>query len=906
MGSRSSHLRAKVVALLVSLAALWVFAAWVTLRDGLNLLWVQTYNTHIAQPMDPLLLELQRERQQSVVYLANRNSQRHQELESTRDRVRTLAKEFSDKATSLRARMASGSELEQRIDELIGGLDELARTRQAVDDGDIDRASTVQAYSTVLDTLFLVYDSLGQLDQPEIAKDTANLIELNRGRELLAQENALISGVIAAGRMSPEEYTRFVHLVGARRHTLETTVVRLPDADRARYQQMASGAAFKQLLAVEDALLQNSRPGGNLLVDAATWQSSVDPVLADLREVVIAGGDDVVDRAAPFAAGVIIRMVLAAGLGLVTVIASIVVSVTTARELLGQLERLRDAAWRLANDRLPDVVERLGRGEKVDVAVEAPPLEFGNDEIGQVGQAFNAVQETAIRTAVEQAELRRAVRDIFLSLARRTQALLHRQLTLLDQMERRETDPDDLEALFRVDHLATRMRRNAENLIVLSGANAGRTWRRSVPMIDVIRGAVAEVEDYTRVTVLPVGPEGLVGRAVGDVIHLLAELIENALSFSPPHTPVHVRGEMVANGYVIEIEDRGLGMTEEDRAAANERIASHPEFRLTDGAAQLGLYVVSRLTERHGVRVQLKESPYGGITAVVLIPLNLVTKEAGDSDPASPLATRPAVAAAIAAGQPGEARAATGTLTQVSARPTGQRANEPDWNSPTVAVPQQRRPEPDPAAATEATTGATAAETTASGTAASKADAAQTATAEADAPAGTTAPEAGPAASSVASPSAVAATAATQPGTTATQPSATAAAPSPTAPATASPAAPTSAPVTTYTPSGLPVRVRQAPAARAARRNAATPEKAHAGTDSPRAPEQIRRMVSSYQSGSRRGRSDAARLMAAEAGAPAGPNVHDQPGGSRNGAAAPPDDAKSPPGNSTSSPDSSD
>ncbi len=187
-------------------------------------------------------------------------------------------------------------------------------------------------------------------------------------------------------------------------------------------------------------------------------------------------------------------------------------SITTARALVAQLQRLRDAAHQLADERLPAVVERLQRGEKVDVAVEAPPLDFGSDEIGQVGQAFNAVQETAVRTAVEQAELRRNVRDVFLNLARRTQALVHRQVTLLDEMERRQEDADELEDLFRVDHLATRMRRNAENLIVLSGATPGRGWRRNVPMVDVARAAVQEVEDYTRVKVMPFGSVALAGR----------------------------------------------------------------------------------------------------------------------------------------------------------------------------------------------------------------------------------------------------------------------------------------------------------------------------------------------------------------------------------------------------------
>jgi signal transduction histidine kinase len=342
--------------------------------------------------------------------------------------------------------------------------------------------------------------------------------------------------------------------------------------------------------------------------------------------------------------------VLLGVLGLAAVIASIIISVTTARQLVRQLERLRNAARDLASYRLPRVVERLQQGEQVDVKQEAPPLEFGSDEIGQVGEAFNQVQETAIRVAVEQAELRRSVRDVFLSLARRSQALLHRQLGLLDAMERRATDSEELAELFRIDHLATRMRRNAENLIVLSGATAGRAWRKPVPMVDVLRGALAEVEDYTRVTVLPVGNASLLGRAVGDVIHLLAELIENAVSFSPPQTTVRVGGSVVGYGFAIEIEDRGLGMSPEELAAANEQLRDPPEFRLTS-TARLGLYVVAKLAERHGIRVRLTESAYGGTTAIVLLPGAILADDGTDGgaplDPSQLDSYRPAQLAGV-------------------------------------------------------------------------------------------------------------------------------------------------------------------------------------------------------------------------------------------------------------------
>jgi signal transduction histidine kinase len=376
------------------------------------------------------------------------------------------------------------------------------------------------------------------------------------------------------------------------------------------------------LRGLEDRVIERNG-NGPLPVSTAAWRAAVDPVVSELRDLERELTTSTVALAGQARAGVLMRLGLAGGLGLIAVIASIIISITTARSLTRQLERLRTAALDLARHRLPRVVERIRLGERVDVAAEAPPLPGGTDEIGMVADAFNTVQRTAIEVAVEQAELRRGVRDVFLNLARRTQALVHRQLTVLDGMERRVTNPEDLADLFRVDHLATRMRRNAENLIVLSGAMPGRGWRHPVPVVDVIRGATAEVEDYSRVTVLPIGSAGLVGRAVGDVIHLLAELIENATSFSPPETVVQVSAQMTAKGYAIEVEDRGLGMIEEDLAAANEQVVNPPEFNLSS-TARLGLYVVGRLASRHGIRVSLRESPYGGTTAIVLIPAHLV------------------------------------------------------------------------------------------------------------------------------------------------------------------------------------------------------------------------------------------------------------------------------------------
>ncbi|MDG4766718.1 nitrate- and nitrite sensing domain-containing protein [Solwaraspora sp. WMMD406] len=809
MVSRSSRLRTKIVALLVSLCALWAFAAWVTLRDGLNLLWVQTYDSEIYQPSEPLLLGLQAERRLAAEYLGDPSERRRAALDdSIRDNSQ-LARDFQTSARSWRAELAAGDELRSRVAETVSLLEGLGTTRTAVQAADLDRSDAEAAYTATIDAFFHMFDALGNLDERDIADDTAALIDLNRARELVSQQDALIAGVLAADRLTAAEYTRFVQLVGAERFLIDSTVPRLPDRDQTRYADLVDSGGHQGLRTTQERIVSTSRAGAPLPVDGTDWNSATESTLGELHTIVLAGGDDLVDRAAPVAIGVLLRLLLAAGLGMFAVIASIIMSITTARAIVAQLERLRDAAHQLAEERLPGVVERLGRGEEVDVAGEAPPLEFGNDEIGQVGRAFNRVQETAVRTAVEQAELRRSVRDVFLSLARRTQALVHRQLTLLDAMERREDDADKLEELFRVDHLATRMRRNAENLIVLSGSTPGRTWRRDVPMVDVLRGAIAEVEDYTRVTVLPVGPVALAGRTVGDVIHLLAELIENALSFSPPHTTVQVKGQLVANGYAVEIEDRGLGMSDDERDAANERVASHPEFRLSS-TVRLGLFVVSRLTERTGIRIHLKESPYGGTTAVVLIPLDLivVTADDGSGDDGS--------------GDDGSA--AHGSADDGVA--DAHRRSDP---APEAASTNAGHgPEPEIAAARpqrHQTIRAVASVVTASPPPAASAGP------SVDTPTGSLA---GPLAGSLTD-----------------------------TPSTAPPAARSS----TYTPSGLPVRVRPTigppPAAAPPRPTGGlTDDTADLTGGTSRPPEQVLRMMSAYQSGTRQGRSDAARLGA--------------------------------------------
>jgi PAS domain S-box-containing protein len=239
-----------------------------------------------------------------------------------------------------------------------------------------------------------------------------------------------------------------------------------------------------------------------------------------------------------------------------------------------------------------------------------------------------------IRDVTEQAALRKSIGDLLHNLARRSQGLVDRQLELIDELERKEADPDRLDELFRMDHLATRMRRNVENLIVLSGVDQRRRWSASVPLGDVVEAAVAEVEDYSRVQVAGIHDLALAGQAASDVAHLLAELVENATSFSSPTTMVEVSGGPAGNGYVLEIEDHGIGMSDAELDEANRRLAE-PLAADVAVSRMMGFHVVGRLAARHGIRVQLRQRWFGGVTALVLLPAALL-RSAGEHPAMAP------------------------------------------------------------------------------------------------------------------------------------------------------------------------------------------------------------------------------------------------------------------------------
>ncbi len=307
----------------------------------------------------------------------------------------------------------------------------------------------------------------------------------------------------------------------------------------------------------------------------------------------------------------------------------------TARSMSRSMQRLRTAAFDVAEQRLPSLVDQLSRTDpgRVDTRVEPIPI-TSRDEIGEVARAFDQVHREAVRLASEQALLRGNVNAIFTNLSRRNQGLIERQLTLITDLENNEADPDQLENLFKMDHLATRMRRNGENLLVLAGEEPGRRWNQPVPLIDVLRAAASEVEQYERIELSGVPETEIHGTAVSDLVHLLAELLENATSFSSPQTKVRVTATRLPDGRImVEIHDKGIGLTAEDFADINHKLANPPTVDVAV-ARRMGLFVVGRLADRHGIRVQLRPSgEQAGTTSLVMLPENITHGGGGEPSP---------------------------------------------------------------------------------------------------------------------------------------------------------------------------------------------------------------------------------------------------------------------------------
>ncbi len=651
---RPRTVRAKIVCLLmvpvVSLLALWAYATVSTAQDISRLRQSQRVDAEVRTPVTAAVTALQSERAAAVRYATDPAAGRDGDLKALAERTdaAVAALRLGDHGT-----VADGQELPpgvgQRLEAFVAGAEELRTLRTAVLDGRADWEETYGRYTGTISAAFSVGGALSGIQDAGLGSDARVLLEFARAGEALAQEDVVLGGAHTAGRLDAERLRLFTGAVDTRRALTASAAADLRGPERAAWQRLSESSAFATLTATEDKVLAARGSGARAVAaaPAATWRPAHTRVQNGMRTIEADAGREVADRADPFTRGLLTPAGAAVLFGLAAVAATLVISVRIGRGLVVELVSLRNGALDIARRKLPEAMRRLRAGDEIDIHAEAPPGPPAEDETGQVAEALTTVHRAALHAAVERAELASGISGVFVNLARRSQILVHRQLSLLDSMERRSDDPNELSDLFRLDHLTTRMRRHAESLIILSGAAPGRAWRTPVSLTDVVRAAVSEIEDYARVEVRRLAETAVVGTAVADLTHLLAELVENAAQFSPPHTRVRVTGEPVGNGYAVEVEDRGLGMGKDTLAEANRRIAQSEALDLFD-SDRLGLFVVSRLAARHGVKVHLRTSPYGGTTAVVLLPTALLhnaqpERSARDQAAPDPAAPNPAV-----------------------------------------------------------------------------------------------------------------------------------------------------------------------------------------------------------------------------------------------------------------------
>ncbi|MET8027370.1 nitrate- and nitrite sensing domain-containing protein [Streptomyces avermitilis] len=618
--------RARIVALalapVIALMGLWSFAMVSVTGELRGLVRVQGVYEDFGTPVDTAIGQIQIERRLSAGYLgADHRTARALDLMEQQHRTDLTV-------TALREAIRDGDRdrLSDRqrhaLDAMLDSTGRLEELRDRVLSRDITWDRAVAEYSALVEPGFDVESTLTALQAGQLAREAQVVIELVRVREFVSREDALVAGARAAGTLTDRQYDALTATIEDRRVFERTYVPDLPSDSRALFEEFRRGAVHRALTRGEDALLRAGADRAGEAVAADSWRTTTDRAVKRYMRLCTRSAVNSADRGRAFAYRELAKAAVVGLLGLAAVGLSLWFAVRGARRISHRLELLRDAADLLTTHQLPDVMTRLSAGEDVDAVAEAPPLADGElrpDEIGQVGRSFNTARLAAVEAAVKQAGLRRGLFAVLLNIARRNQALVHRQLKLVDTLERRTEDPDVLEELFRIDHLTTRMRRHAESLIILSGAAPGRRWRRPVPVADVVASAVGEIEDYARVVVPPMPEVGVAADAVADVVHLIAELAENATVFSPPHTRVTMRCGRARGGFVLEIDDRGLGLGPDQIEEAHRTLTGPDDFDPTRHD-RLGFYVVGRLAARHGIEVTLCRSPYGGTTAVVLLP----------------------------------------------------------------------------------------------------------------------------------------------------------------------------------------------------------------------------------------------------------------------------------------------
>ncbi|MGV9359509.1 nitrate- and nitrite sensing domain-containing protein [Amycolatopsis sp. NPDC003731] len=614
----------------VALAGYLIYDA-VTARD---------YTSRIRNseaPAIPFFAALQQERQATLSLLAGQSNQRAV-LAAVRPKTdATAAKEIDNLRENFADYDNTPPSVQKNIATFFGLFQQLPQTRQAVDSGQMQIGQAFAYYNKLFDQFTDGVAGLAQNARgAQNAYDRLTAIPLFTAADAMQRSDALAAAGLAAGGLSNDDFRAYVGQVGAYHAQLDASAPKMIPDVKAKYDQLLASQPWQAVTQVETAFLRGDL--SKLPVPQDQWRAAARQVGDALMGIFILQSSNASQAAINDADSTFTESLIAGVIAVLFAVFVVFVAVRLSNRLIGRLHRLREDTLDAAEVRLPELVARVQAGEPVDLEEGGHFLDHGTDEIGQVADAFNKAQQTAIAAAIDEAKTKEGTKTVFLNIAHRSQVIVHRQLKVLDQAERKQEDPDQLDTLFQLDHLSTRARRNAENLIILGGGQPGRQWRNPVGLAELVRGASAETEDFARVKTAVLPQIAIRGPVVGDLVHLLAELIDNATSFSPPQSRVEIRGNVVGKGVVIEVEDQGLGLEPDQTEEINAMLADPPDFGIMalSDEPRLGLFVVARLAARHGIQVHLRESAYGGTRAIVLVRTDLLAPLA-ESEPEQPI-----------------------------------------------------------------------------------------------------------------------------------------------------------------------------------------------------------------------------------------------------------------------------
>ncbi|WP_422771813.1 nitrate- and nitrite sensing domain-containing protein [Plantactinospora sp. WMMC1484] len=601
----------------------------------------------LAQASGGLVHELQDERAGAVLLLGSRNDA---DRKTNRETYSKVHPEVDRAKAPYSERRAQLDELPANFDALLGqidqGLADLPGIRSQVINSKLKLTDAAQSYEGLINDLLNIRDLASQLAGDSSLSDRMRAAAANaRGKEFLSMRRVVVHRALIDNRLTAALQTDYIATETGQQQALQTFKAIATGPESAFYDETVTGADVREVDSYGGWIRgRTDESMSDAPFDAEDWDSAMLGNAELIRAVEGRLDSDVLAEASALRDDVQRQVFLETGLLLSMLLLAVLFAYLVARSMARSLRELRHGALSIAQYGLPHAVSRLrdpqvmGQMSPVQAANQiAEPLPVrSKDEFGQVTEAFNAVHLEAVRTAAEQAALRASVATMFVNLARRSQILVDRLIGHLDRLERGEEDPDRLAELFQLDHLATRMRRNDENLLVLAGADSTRVQREPAALIDVLRAAQSEVEHYTRIEFGTVDRDIEVqASAVNDLVHLVAELFDNATAFSPPDSQVMVEARRVGDRATLFVEDRGIGITAEQLQDLNERLATPPAVDVTV-SRMMGLVVVARLASRHGVIVELRPGHDRGTVADVTLPASMLIPRALSGRPQQP------------------------------------------------------------------------------------------------------------------------------------------------------------------------------------------------------------------------------------------------------------------------------